>query len=131
MNGSSRSFVSAIRGPIMLITVGGLFALNNFTPYGFNSTWPVLLIVFGLLTLLARGTAPAAPAGGPQPPYPASYAPPFEPAGPGGYRQSSYNQPPAGPQTPAGTVKGGFGTSAPQRAGEQGSAPPPESGGGV
>ncbi|MBV8730693.1 MAG: hypothetical protein JO336_12885 [Acidobacteriia bacterium] len=51
----------AIRGPIILITVGVLFALNNFTPYGFSETWPVLLIVVGLLSLLARGGAPSGP----------------------------------------------------------------------
>ncbi len=133
MNGNSRTWVCAIRGPIMLITVGALFALNNFTPYGFNSTWPVLLIVFGLLTMLARGAAPATPAGGPQPPYMGGAggfapqagqaeppAPPYA-AGPGSYRQTPYTQPPAG------TVKGGFGTSAPQRPPE----PPPPTGGDV
>ena len=52
MNGSSH--LRAIRGPVTLITIGVLFALNNFTPYGFDQTWPVLLIVFGLLSLLRR-----------------------------------------------------------------------------
>ncbi len=129
MRDSSRSLVCAIRGPITLITLGALFALNNFTPYQFNQTWPVLLIVFGLLTMLTRGTAPAAPAQGPQPPYtpPPQYTPPYDAtAGPGSYRQSSYTQPSA--QTPGGTVKGGFGTSAPPRA-EQGQEPPQQPGG--
>jgi hypothetical protein len=54
MNGDP-SLIRAIRGPIILITVGVLFALNNFTPYGFGETWPVLLIVLGLLSLLGRG----------------------------------------------------------------------------
>ena len=49
-----RSTARAIRGPITLITVGVLFALQNFTPYGFDQTWPVLLIVFGLLSLVGR-----------------------------------------------------------------------------
>ncbi|HLI83133.1 MAG TPA: DUF5668 domain-containing protein [Bryobacteraceae bacterium] len=52
------SLIRAIRGPIILITVGVLFALNNFTPYGFGKTWPVLLIVLGLLSLLGRGERP-------------------------------------------------------------------------
>jgi hypothetical protein len=43
----------------MLITIGVLFALNNFTRYQFSETWPALLIVFGLLSLLGRG--PRAP----------------------------------------------------------------------
>ena len=45
------SLMRAIRGPITLITVGVLFALNNFTEFSFDKTWPVLLIVFGLLSL--------------------------------------------------------------------------------
>lgn len=49
------SLARAVRGPIILITVGVLFALNNFTPYGFNQTWPVLLIVIGLLSFLGKG----------------------------------------------------------------------------
>ena len=54
MNGDG-SLARAVRGPIILITVGVLFALNNFTPYGFNQTWPVLLIVIGLLSFLGKG----------------------------------------------------------------------------
>ena len=69
MNGNP-STVRAIRGPVTLITLGVLFALNNFTPYGFSETWPVLLIVFGALSLLSRGI----PAGPPPPPY--GYPPP-------------------------------------------------------
>lgn len=49
------SLARAVRGPIIVITVGVLFALNNFTPYGFNQTWPVLLIVVGLLSFLGKG----------------------------------------------------------------------------
>ncbi len=45
----------AIRGPITLITIGTLFAMDHFTPYGFARTWPVLLIVIGLMSLLGRG----------------------------------------------------------------------------
>jgi hypothetical protein len=56
MNGEP-SLLRAIRGPILLITVGILFALNNLTPYGFDKTWPVLLIVAGGLSLLPRGGA--------------------------------------------------------------------------
>ncbi len=54
MNGNKVSIARAVRGPLTLITVGVLFAMNNFTPYGFGRTWPVILIVFGLLSLLAR-----------------------------------------------------------------------------
>jgi len=57
------SLLRAVRGPIILITVGVLFALNNFTPYGFNQTWPVLLIVVGLLSLVGRGLGTRGPSG--------------------------------------------------------------------
>ena len=84
----------AIRGPIMVITVGVLFALNNFTPYSFGETWPVLIIVAGLISLLGRGAAPVQP---PPPPY-STYQPPVAPpvsqpaVPPGGYRQTPYAQ---------------------------------------
>jgi len=54
MNGNNVPLVRALRGPVTLIAIGVLFALNNFTPYGIEKTWPVILIVFGLLSLLAR-----------------------------------------------------------------------------
>ena len=67
---NSSEVVTAVRGPIILITIGVLFALDNFTPYGFHQTWPVILIVVGVLTLLARanraGSAPG-PSAGPTP----------------------------------------------------------------
>jgi len=56
MDANDANLVRAIRWPVTLITLGSLFALNNFTEYGFNQTWPVLLIVFGLLSLLGRAT---------------------------------------------------------------------------
>ena len=62
-----RSLVRAIRGPVTLITLGVLFALNNFTQYRFEQTWPVLLIVFGLLSLVRRGLEPPPP---PPPSFP-------------------------------------------------------------
>ena len=54
MSSNERPLVCAIRGPIMLIAIGSLFALAQFTQYGFHQTWPVLLIVLGLLKLLDR-----------------------------------------------------------------------------
>jgi len=112
MRGSDRSLVCAIRGPITLITLGALFALNNFTPYQFHQTWPVLLIVFGLLTLMRRAVEPEPPAAGPTayaPPYQYPPTPPPPPIGTaGGYRQSGYTE----PSQPAGPAKGGFGSTA-------------------
>src|ERR1035441_5635510 len=118
MRGQCDSLAHALRGPLTLITVGVLFAVNNFTPYGFDKTWPVILIVFGLLTLVGRGMAPVEP---PAPQPPAAAPPNFNFTPPAsGYRESSYAQPPAsGEAGPAPTAKGGFGTSAPPKQGDQ------------
>ena len=120
MNANERSTIRAIRGPITLITVGALFALNNFTQYHFDQTWPVILIVFGLLSLLGRGMERIQPPPPPRNPQ-AWNAPPPPPgnAPQSSYSQSTYAQPPAG-TPPAGTAKGGFGTSAPQRGNDPG-----------
>lgn len=66
MNANDANLLRAIRWPVTLITLGTLFALNNFSDYGFHQTWPVLLIVFGLLSLLGRtrGGTPASPGPG-------------------------------------------------------------------
>jgi hypothetical protein len=58
MNGNSPSLMHAIRGPIMMITVGVLFALNQMTEFTFWRTWPALLIVLGLLSLGERFSGP-------------------------------------------------------------------------
>lgn len=51
MNADSTALVNAIRGPIIMITVGVLFALDSFTPLRFHQTWPAILVVVGLLGL--------------------------------------------------------------------------------
>ena len=38
-----------------MITVGLLFLLNNFTRFGFEETWPAILIVVGALSLIGYG----------------------------------------------------------------------------
>ena len=93
--------------------MGALFALNNFTRYTFDQTWPVLLIVFGLLTLLRRGVDSPQQAPPGVPPRIPRRAYPYNDPAAGGYRDSRYQQPPPGN---ASTVKGGFGTGAPLRA---------------
>jgi fatty acid desaturase len=61
MNGTSYNLVQAIRGPIMLILLGTLVAMDYFGVYGFSRTWPVLIIAFGLLKLMERLTAQPSP----------------------------------------------------------------------
>jgi hypothetical protein len=45
----------AIRGPVMLITLGVLLALDQMGSVSFGRTWPALLIVFGIFKLAERG----------------------------------------------------------------------------
>jgi hypothetical protein len=62
------SFLAAIRGPIMMITIGVLFAVDYSAGVPFRKTWPVILIVAGLLHLSGRRSdriAPGPPLAGP------------------------------------------------------------------
>lgn len=61
---NATNFFCAIRGPVMLITVGSLFALDHMGMFSFGRTWPLLIIMFGVMKLLERVVAT------PQPPYP-------------------------------------------------------------
>jgi hypothetical protein len=47
----------AIRGPVMLITLGVLLSIDHFGTVSFARTWPVLLIVFGIFKLAERSGA--------------------------------------------------------------------------
>jgi hypothetical protein len=60
----SGNLIAAIRGPVMLITVGVLFAIDHLGVWSFGRTWPVLLIVIGLLKLAEHLKAKAS--AGPQ-----------------------------------------------------------------
>lgn len=56
----SAQFLQAIRGPVLLITIGILFALEQANIISFARTWPLLIIVVGLIKLLERLAAPTA-----------------------------------------------------------------------
>jgi len=75
MNSRGAMFAQAIRGPILLITVGVLFAMQQSDVLPFSHTWPLLIIVIGVLKLIERMAAP------PRPPLP---PPPMAPPMPGG-----------------------------------------------
>lgn len=52
-----------LMGPIVLITVGVLFLVDQLFPYrgwGIGHTWPVILVVIGAVKILERFFAPAA-----------------------------------------------------------------------
>ncbi|HAX42332.1 MAG: DUF5668 domain-containing protein [Bryobacteraceae bacterium] len=48
------AFVRAARGPLLLIALGVLMALHRSHDVSFTKTWPVLLILFGLMKLFER-----------------------------------------------------------------------------
>ncbi|HVW83894.1 MAG TPA: DUF5668 domain-containing protein [Bryobacteraceae bacterium] len=55
MNDQSQYLIRAATGPIILITVGVLFTIDRFTGFRFSQTWPILLIVIGVLKLVGGG----------------------------------------------------------------------------
>jgi hypothetical protein len=67
MNAELYPLVRAIRGPIVLIVLGVLFWLDQSDQVSFGRTWPVLIILIGLMKLIERMVAPAVP---PLPPGP-------------------------------------------------------------
>ena len=46
--------VRAVRGPLLLITLGTLLLLDRFTYFGFSQSWPILVILLGVLKLGER-----------------------------------------------------------------------------
>jgi Domain of unknown function (DUF5668) len=48
----ARCRMRAIVGPVMLITVGAIFLLGEYTRYGIDQLWPLFLIVPGIILLL-------------------------------------------------------------------------------
>ena len=99
-------FVRAVRGPILLITIGVLFAIDHAGGLPFERTWPAIIIVIGVLKLLERAVAPQY-----NPAYPSGPAwtppanagapgPTWTPNYPGGYQPQPPQQPPAGSADP-------------------------------
>lgn len=79
MIGGSYLLLQATRGPILLITLGALVLMDYVGMFGFNRTWPVLIIVFGVMKLLEQVTKPAPPPPPPTMTYPpANYMPPTQ-----------------------------------------------------
>ncbi len=83
MNDQSHLLLRAIKGPVIMITIGVLFAADRFTDYHFGQTWPILLIVIGVLQLVVgrgrRADYYPPPGAHYQPPRP-NWQPPQPPA---------------------------------------------------
>ncbi len=54
MDNTLAKLIRASRGPVLLMTLGVLLAAHQFTGFRFNQTFPILIIVFGMLWLLER-----------------------------------------------------------------------------
>lgn len=69
MNSRRAMFMQAIRGPILLTTIGVLFAMHQAGVLHFSRTWPLIIIVIGVLKLIERMAMP-------QPSLPSTGGPP-------------------------------------------------------
>ncbi len=72
---NTANLMQALRGPVLLITLGVLLVMDHFGGPGFWRMSPLLLIVYGVMKLLERMARPAA--------YDPQYV---DPAGPGAGR---------------------------------------------
>jgi hypothetical protein len=104
--------MQVIRGPVLLVTVGVLFAVHQAGILSFSRTWPLLIIVIGVMKLLERTSAP--------PPQWPNQAQSTYPQSAPYSRPGSYTQPPYAPQPPSYAP-------APQQT--QSNVPPPQQGG--
>jgi len=52
----ARCRIRTLTGPVILIALGGIFLAGEYTPYGFVTLWPILLVIPGIL-LLAESMA--------------------------------------------------------------------------
>lgn len=59
--------VRAVRGPLLLIALGVLFLVDQSGGLSFFRTWPILVILYGVLKLAERLVAPPPPAPVPAP----------------------------------------------------------------
>ena len=68
---------SGLTGPVMMVTIGTLFLIANYTRFDFHDLWPVILIVMGGLMLLRPSSSRAGHLnpGEPPPTPPASSGP--------------------------------------------------------
>ncbi len=48
----ARCRVRGLMGPVMIITIGALFLIAEYTRFSFGDLWPVLLVVAGAVQLV-------------------------------------------------------------------------------
>jgi hypothetical protein len=61
--GCGRCRMAGMMGPAVLVTLGTLFLIGEFSSFEFHRSWPVLFLVIGIVMLLQR----SAPIDGHQP----------------------------------------------------------------
>ncbi len=61
MNSRGVLYAQATRGPILLITIGILFAVQQAGMLPLSRTWPLLIIVVGVMKLAERLALPRRP----------------------------------------------------------------------
>lgn len=66
MNNNNVLLARALRGPLTLILIGALFAIDHAGVMAFTKTWPVLIIFMGVFRLLERALVTAPPPFPPQ-----------------------------------------------------------------
>ena len=54
MDNTLAKLIRASRGPVLLMTLGVLLAAHQFSGLSFDRTFPILIIVFGMMWLLER-----------------------------------------------------------------------------
>ncbi len=75
----ARCCTRGVMGPVILVTLGILFLIGEFTRYDFGATWPVLLIVIGLVKVLGSTAGTEGHAYPPETPGSTPPPPPAEP----------------------------------------------------
>jgi hypothetical protein len=59
--------VHGLMGPVVIITIGVLFLIGEFTHHGFGQLWPLLIVVIGVLMLMQSRASREGHIGGDRP----------------------------------------------------------------
>jgi hypothetical protein len=106
MNSRWGLYAQASRGPVLLIALGVLCAIHQAGGVSLSRTWPLIIIVIGVLKLIERALLPPAPL---PPQFPGQWA--SQTGGPGQYQYQGFTKTPGatGPaaQPPPNAPNGG------------------------